>query len=298
VRLAVLATRQNGIVGYRQLLRIGFDKSAIARRVASGRLHRLYRGVFAVGHRVVSLRGRWTAAVLACGPGAALSHRDGGQLWAILQSSRREVDVTVPRSRAGIPGIAMHRSRSLDPRDWGRLHGIPVTSLPRTLLDLADVLDLARLRRALEEADRMRRLDLNAIRETLARHRGRRGGRGLREAIEAMFAEARYTKSDLEVLLLELCREFGLPQPVMNALVEGYEVDAHWPGTNVIAELDSWRFHRTREAFERDRAKNLALEAAGYVVPRLTWRQLTVGRADTAASLGTLIAAGALAQRR
>jgi very-short-patch-repair endonuclease len=292
--IAGLADRQYGRVGGWQLRAMGFGRGAIRHRVAAGRLFRVHRDVYAVGHSVPSLRGSFMEAILACGPAAVLSHLSAARQWDLLRAAGARVHVTVPgRSRRGRDGIVVHSVRSFDVRDWGHIDGIPVTSLPRTLLDLAELVHDRQLRRALEEAERLDLLDLGAVRETLGRSPGRRGARPLKLALGAMYSEARHTKSDFEALLLELCREVGMPQPVMNTWVEGYEVDAQWPGTNVIVELDSWEFHRTREAFERDRAKSLKLEAAGYVVVRLSWRQLTTARAETAASLAALLARSA-----
>jgi hypothetical protein len=216
------------------------------------------------------------AAVLACGPHAVLSHLDAARLWGILRGvGAGPIHVTVPaRGRKGHDGIRVHRVRSLDPGDHGRLHGIPVTSLARTLLDLAEVLSPRRLARTLEEAERIHLFDLREIRGTIERNPGRRGIQPLLAGCGAALEEARHTKSDLERDLLEACREVGAPLPATNVSVEGEEVDAHWPGTNVIAELQSWEWHRTRHAMDRDSAKALRLEAAGYTVVPVTSRTL------------------------
>lgn len=281
--------RQHGVVEHSQLLRIGLGRGAIAWRVRHGRLHRVYRGVYSLSPpSLLSVRGRWMAATLSFG--AVLSHRDGGRLWSILRTAGSWIDVTVAgASRRSRDGIRVHRVRHLDPRDWGHIEGIPVTSLARTLLDLAEVLPPRQLERAIEEAERLRVLDMSAIDELLARSPGRRGRRALAEAVGEVHPEATHGKSDLEALFIALCREAGLPAPAINVVVEGYEVDAHWPGTPVIVELDSWDFHRTRAAFERDRARDLALKKAEYVVVRLTWRQLTRDRAEVTTTLRALL---------
>lgn len=237
-----------------------------------GRLHRLYPDVYSVGHVVQTLRGNWMAAVLACGPGAVLSHSDAGRLWGITRSLYGPVHVTAPRGRKGHEGIRAHRVRSLDPRDHGRLHDIPVTSLARTLLDLAEVLPPRRLARAIEEAERLQLFDLRQIQAVIERNPGRRGRLPLMAGCEAALDEARHSKSSLERDLLDVCRDAGVPLPVTNVSVEGEEVDAHWPDTNLIIELQSWTWHRTRQALDRDAGKALKLQLAGYSVVPVTSR--------------------------
>ena len=265
---------------------MGLGKGAIDRRVRRGRLHRLYRDVYAVGHVVTTLRANWMAAVLACGPGAVVSHFDAARLWGVLRGvGSGAIHVTVPRTREGTKGIKVHRVRSLDPRDHGRLHNIPVTSLARTLLDLAEVLSPRRLARAIEEAERLHLFDLRAIQDVLERSPGRRGRQRLRAACESALEEARYSKSDLERDFLDLCREVGAPLPAMNVSAEGEMVDAHFPGTTLIVELQSWQLHRTREALERDSAKALKLTGAGYSVVPVTKRGLAALRRSLPALL-------------
>jgi very-short-patch-repair endonuclease len=213
------------------------------------------------------------AAVLACSPDAVLSHRDAAHLWELRRSASARIEVTAPRSRHGLDGIVVHRVRRLDPRDQTVREGIPVTTVARALLDNAEVLPERQVERMIEEAERLRLFDLADLRDTCERSPGRRGLSPLIACLGATLAEPPHTKSDLEQMFLDLCRDADLPEPAFNVVVEGYEVDAHWPGTNLIIELDSWSFHRTRESFERDHARDLAL--AAYKVLRLTWRQLT-----------------------
>ena len=238
-----------------------------------------------MGHSVLQLRGRWMAAVLACGPDAVLSHRDAAHLWDLRRSASARIDVTAPRTRGGLDGIVLHRVRRLDPRDRTAHEGIPVTTVARALLDNAEVLRIRQLERMIEEAERVGLFDLRAIEELCERSHGRRGLRPLVACLGATLEEPPHTKSDLERMFLDLCREADLPTPIMNGYVEGYEVDAHWPGTNLIVELDSWTFHRTRGAFERDHARDLALKLAEYIVLRLTWRQLRNDREEVTTTL-------------
>lgn len=292
--IAELAGRQHGRVAGRQLRALGLGRRAIQERTRNGRLHRVYRDVYAVGHVVETLRARWMAAVLACGDDAVLSHYDAGRLRGILRGGSGPIHVTVPRSRVGQAGMIVHRVRGLDPRDHGYLYRIPVTSLARTLLDLAEVMNARRLRNAIEHAERLRLFDFDEIQATIERNPGRRGIPRLLAGCADALEEARHTKSELERLLLDLCADADLPLPAMNVTIEAEEVDAHWSGTLLIAELDSWEWHRTRGAFERDRAKSLKLEAAGYRVVRLTWRQLTAERDATASRLRRLLATCAI----
>jgi hypothetical protein len=258
---------------------MGLGRGAIQNRERRGLLHRLYRDVYAVGHVVTTLRANWMGAVLACGPGAVLSHFDAARLWGVLRGvGSVPIHVTVPRGRKGHEGIRVHRVRSLAPRDHGRIHNIPVTSLPRTLLDLAEFLTPRRLARVIEETERLHLFDLRAIHDVLERSPGRRGRRQLRAACQAALEEARYTKSEFERDLLDLCREIGAPLPATNVSVEGEMVDAHFLGTTLIVELQSWQWHRTREALERDSAKALNLAAAGYRIVPVTRRGLAALR--------------------
>ena len=282
--------RQHGVAGVAQLRALGLGKDAIAYRKRVGRLHRVHPQVYSlVPPSLLQLKGHWMAAVLACGEGAVLSHRDGARHHGIWHGSRREIDVTAARAREGLSGITLHRSRALVSPDWGYKDRIPVTSPARTLLDCAEVLRPAQVTKMLEEAERIRIFDLTAIRDVLDRHRHRRGRRILVACLGATLEEARYTKRDLERLLLEICRAADLPLPAFNVMVEGYEADAHWPGTLLIVELDSWEFHRTRAAFERDRARDLVLKRAGYTVVRITWRQLTERPHEVATTLRALL---------
>jgi hypothetical protein len=227
------------------------------------------------------------AAVLAHGPGAVLSHRSAAALWELRPSAR--VEVTAERSRVGLAGIVVHRARTLDPRDAAIRDGIPVTAVARTLLDLAEVLRPRQLERAVDEAERLRMFDLNAIQSLCRRSPGRHGLRPLIALLGETFDAPPATKSELERMFFGLCRDGGLPLPVANAWVAGVEVDAHWPGTDLVVELDGYAFHRTRGAFERDHARDLRLQLAGYRVLRLTYGQLTGERAEVTATIRALL---------
>jgi Transcriptional regulator, AbiEi antitoxin/Protein of unknown function (DUF559) len=238
--LAELAATQYGVVTRRQLVELGLKRHAIARRMESGRLHRLHPGVYAVGHIAVGLHGRWLGAVLASGKGALLSHRSAAALWGMLSTSAPRIDVIVP-PKSGRRSTATIRIRR-GTRD-GVVHlGIPVTTPRCTLDDLAAAtIPRWQLRKAEEVAQRLG--------EPVT-------PQGPRSALEEAF--------------LALCPT----SPVVNGIVEGFEVDFHWPEQRLVVETDGHEHHGTRVAFERDRARDQALTAADWTVVRFTYRQV------------------------
>ena len=258
--IAALAGRQHGVVGRAQLLAAGIESNAIKRRVQAGRLHPLYRGVYAVGHRVLSERGRWMAATLATD--GILSHRSAGALWGLRPWTGR-IDVTTPRTRAKRPGLLLHRA-ALAPDEITVRDGIPVTTPARTLVDLAGVLQRHQLQHALNEAERLR---LDA--PHLERYPTKRGTRALRT-----LAPPAHTRRDLEARFHTFLNDRRFPAPQTNVLIEGKEVDFAWPDRRLIVELDSWEYHRTRQAFEDDRRRDRYLKARGWTIIRVTWRDL------------------------
>ena len=275
-QIARLAERQHGVIARWQLSAEGISDSSVGRRAADGRLHRLYRGVYAVGHSRPSLRGRWKAATLALGPSALLSHREGAALWDLRRSARGPIDVTVPGGHPRHqPGITAHRTDGLHDEDRVVRDGIPVTAVPRTLLDLAEVVPPTQLLRAYEEAERLELLDVRAIERLLARSNGRRAVGALRALLKYDPAPAAQTASELERRFLDLVRRERLPTPQVNVLVEGFLVDACWPGRRVVVELDGYAFHRGARSFERDRERLIRLRMAGYDVLPFTHRQVT-----------------------
>lgn len=272
-RLADLATRQHGVVARRQLVAHGLGRGAIDARVRAGRLHPLHRGVYAYGHERLGERGFWMAAVLAYGDGALLSHHSAAALWGLLRP-RSPIDVTCLHGRPGRKGIHLHRSPVGDD-ERGVQAGIPLTSLPRTLLDLAEVIDEQRLKRAFEEADRLRLLRMSEMERVCARAGRRKGLVAIRRLI-ADSQEPVKARSPLEDRFAEFYREHlaDLPAPLTNISILDHEVDAYWPGHRLAVEMDSWEFHSHRAAFESDRARDAKMQAAGYRVIRLTHRQL------------------------
>jgi hypothetical protein len=268
----VLAGRQWGVVARAQVLALGFSRSWIERSLAAGRLQLLYRGVYAVGHTRLCREGRWLAAVLACGPGAVLSHRSAAAHWNLLATSATRVDVTAARGRRGHEGVRLHRSRSLDAQDTTTNQGIPITTVAKTMLDLAAIVPAHRLERALAQAERLRLYDDAALTQIIERSNGHRGRQALQEAIAQ---EPAFTRSDLEARLLALTRQHGLPTPLVNHILAApdhprLEVDFCWPSHQLIVETDTYATHGTRADFEHDRRKDAALAAAGYTVIRFT----------------------------
>jgi very-short-patch-repair endonuclease len=271
--IAELAGRQWGVVSLGQLQALGLGTRAVQQRAAAGRLVRVHRGVYAVGHGVLGSEGRYLAAVLACGPGAVLSHRSAAAHWGLLGTDQTRVDVTAPISRAGRPGIRLHRARSLDARDTTTHEAIPITTVPRTLLDLAATTRAEQLERAFAQALTLRIYDHTAITDVLARANGHRGKRRLAAATAR---EPKHTKSDWEDRMLALIRRTQLPEPLVNHTLIAPDhgsctVDFSWPQHELVVETDSWRFHGNRAAYEQDRARDAALQAAGYRVVRFTW---------------------------
>ncbi|MDQ6746450.1 MAG: type IV toxin-antitoxin system AbiEi family antitoxin domain-containing protein [Actinomycetota bacterium] len=269
--LARLAARQHGVVGVRQLYALGYPRRTIAREVERGSLHRLHRGVYAVGHARLSSRGHWMAAVIACRSGAVLSHHAAAALWDLRHGSTRLIDVTAGgHSPRQVRGVRFHAVRSLHPEDTAIRDGIPVTSVARTLLDLAEVLHPQRLRLALEAAERQGLLDAPALEAMLERNPGRHGIKPLRRALAAHNGSPPWTQSELERAFLVLIRQAGLPEPQCNVLVEGELVDCFWAQGPLVVELDGYAFHRTRRTFEADRRRDTKLQLAGIPVLRFT----------------------------
>lgn len=275
--VAELAARQHGVVGRRQLRDLGIGERAVDHRVQAGRLHRVHQGVYAVGHPLLSREGRWLAAVIAGGSGAALSHRSAAELWGLLPRERGAMEIVVPGDRRDRPGLILHQARLID-AERTEVRGVPVTTVERTLLDVAAVVDSRALRRAVHEAEVLRLWRPAAVEATLARHRGRRGAGRLGAVLAQGGLGADLTRSELELRFLELVADRRLPAPRANFSVRigrrTVEADFAWPDRRLIVELDGHATHATRAGFERDRARDRAVQAAGWRVVRVTWRQL------------------------
>jgi very-short-patch-repair endonuclease len=241
--------------------------------IARGALSREHRGVYRVGPAVEIPWGAETSALLACAPMTVLSHRSAAVLWGLLPDAGC-IEVTVIGRQTGSPkGVTVHRSRTLLARDVTVRDGLPVTSVARTLLDLAGFLKPRMLERAVDEALLTRLVRLAQLRDVINRAAGRRGAKTLKAIVQREGPTTR-TRSRTEERFLALVRQAGLPAPEVNGRILGFEVDFLWRAERVALEIDTWDFHRTRNAFERDRRKGAVLSARGLSVVRATDTQL------------------------
>jgi very-short-patch-repair endonuclease len=267
-----LAERQHGLVARWQLVRGGIGRGAMEHRLKCGRLHSVHRGVYAVGHRVLSRDGWWLAAVLACGADAVLSHRSAAALWRIRPTERARADVTVPRAIGSCRSIQVHRT-ALAADEVTVVRGIPVTTVARTLLDLAAVVPPRHVERAINEAEVLRLGDERSLARLLERYPRRPGTRALRKAGSSALGSV--TRSELEHAFRTFLDDHDLPSPIFNVQIEPVgEVDCLWHNHGLVVELDGRATHDTRAAFERDRERDRRLQALGHRVVRVTWRQL------------------------
>ncbi len=269
-KVAALAQRQSGVVAREQLGRAGVSDTSILRWVDEGRLHRIHPGVYAVGHRALSTEGRLAAALFYAGPGAMLSHATAAWWWQLWSDAPTRIHVSAPGRRGSLRDVVVHGRRRLE-RVWHAR--LPVTSVAQTLLDLATDAPTETLRRALAEAEYRRLVDLGAV-EAIG-GRGVPGSAALRSVLVRLRPQLALTRSVLEERFLALCEAEGLPLPQVNATVCGLMVDAFWAEQGVIVELDGHAAHATPAAIERDRRRELRLRAAGYLVFRYTWQQIT-----------------------
>ena len=246
---AGIAARQHGVITRPQLLGASISSNGINRRIAAGRLHPVYPGVYAAGHGALSNEGRWMAAVLACGEGAVLSHRSAAQLFTLLPAAVETVHVTVPfKRRPKHAGIAIHRSRTLTPATITARNRIPATKPWRTIQDLRRTESPEVVREAIRQADFH--------------------GFPLKDA------STDRTRSELERMFLALCRRYGLPTPEVNVRIGPYLVDFLFREQRLAVETDGWTSHRGRQAFEDDRARGLGLRQRGFELIRLSKRQI------------------------
>jgi very-short-patch-repair endonuclease len=257
--LGALAELQYGVVARWQLTLLGYGKNAIQNRIDSGLLKPLHVGVYGVGHTKLTRNGYFLAAVLAFGPRAVLSHRSAGVLWDLLTSRQIKVDVTTHVSgQRHTRRIKAHRTRHLHPEDWTIKDGIPVTSVARTILDLAAILGPDRLRDLIDDAVRAELFDLDALERAMTRTPRRKGVRKLK-AILADYRGAPDLRSKFEKRFRHRLRKTpGLPEPLYNVQVAGYRADVYFPDYKLVIELDSRHFHLTPRAFEADAVRDAA----------------------------------------
>lgn len=278
-----LARRQHGVISRQQLLDIGYSSKAIKHRVASGRLHPIHTGVYAVGRPELTQEGRWMAAVLACGEGAALSHQSAAQLWGIRKPVPGRIHVTVHATRKPRqPGIRIHRRADHDASRIRQRQGIPLLSPLLTLVDLAASTDPTALERAVNEADGLDLIDLDQAHGELNGLK-RAGAAKLRKLLDrATFA---LTDSELEQYFLPIARKAGLPKPETQVWINDFRVDFHWPELGLVVEADSLRYHRTPFQQTRDRIRDQTHAVAGLRTLRFTHWQIARERAYVAATL-------------
>jgi hypothetical protein len=290
--IADLAERQHGVVGRTQLESLGLSRREIGRRLEAKRLHQLHRGVYAVGHRVLSIRGHWMAAVLACGPGAVLSHWSAAALWGFRSHSGGLIHVTSPSKSKSRSSICRHRAL-LRPDEVTTHDNIAVTSVPRTNLDLAAVSDAHVVESCLRQCEYLRLYDSLSLWDLLMRHPGHRGNRAARNALAKLGEAPGEVEEGLEERFLVFLDTHELPRPELNAWLEAsghrYKADCLWRPQRLIAELDSWQAHGTRSAFRTDKTRDRHLLLAGYSTTRIASSHLDHEPDALAADLSRLL---------
>jgi very-short-patch-repair endonuclease len=268
-----LARRQHGVITRGQLLGLGLGTDAIKHRVATGRLHSVHRGVYALGRPELTREGLWMAAVLSCGPDAVLSHRSAAALWEIRAHRSGPIEVSVPAgSTRRRRGVIVHRRTAFAANDCTRRRGIPVTTPVCTLVDLAAVLDRGRLEAAVNEADKRGLTDPEALRAALDAMARRPGVAALRGLLDR--STFTLTDSELERRFLRIARGAGLGLPRTGQRLNGFKVDFHWPEIGLVVETDGLRYHRTPAQQARDRIRDQAHAAAGLTALRFTHAQV------------------------
>lgn len=293
--IAQLAAAQHIVMGLEQLRALGLSPRAIQDRARAGRLHRIYHAVYSlVPEELLTREGRRMAAVLACGPGAVLSHRTAAAAHGLLATTRTTIDVTIPNaSHRRHRGIDIHRSATLTVADTTFVSGIPCTTVARTLHDLAAVERPRRVERALDQAAVLEVLDIRALEDQCARNRTSMGAARLSAVLARHRPESTPTWSELEEAFLGLTRPAGLPDPEVNTFIvlddgePAIRADFHWRDRRLVVETDGWETHKTRAGFERDRRNDLRLSAAGWRVLRTTWRAI---HEEAAAVAGRIVA--------
>jgi very-short-patch-repair endonuclease len=267
-----LTRAQHGVVTRGQLLTLGLGPDSIKHRISKGRLHPIFRGVYAVGRPEVDQSGRWMAAVLSCGPGALLSHRSAAALWGLAKVASKDViHVTVAKGEfRRRPGVRAHRRADLGPEHRRQVQGIPVTDVVSTLVDLASCVPEWQVEQAINGADRLDLVDPETLRTDVRALPPRPGMACMRRLLgcDAL------TDTGLERKCLALARAAGLPAPETQAHVNGYRVDFYWPDLGLVVEADGWAYHRTAAQQATDYRRDQAHVAAGLTALRFAERQI------------------------
>jgi predicted transcriptional regulator of viral defense system len=277
-----LAMAQHGVIALYQLRELGLTDDAVQKRCATGRLHRIHRGVYSlVPRELLKREGLYMSAVLACGPGAVLSHRSAAHLHGLRNYGYHRIDVTIPkRSQRTHSGVAVHTSTTFTSADVTVVNAIPTTTIARTLFDIGEPLTARQLERAFDQADAMQSLDLNEIRDQLARNPNRRAAKAVKHLLKTHYIGSTPTENEFEDAFLALTRSLKLPDPTPQFYIDPGDgeppirADFAWPDRKIVVETDGRRTHGTRRAFEADRRRDQRLIAAGWRVIRTTWRQL------------------------
>lgn len=296
-RLARVAKEQHGVISREQMRKLGYSDSAVDRAARSGRLHRVHRGVYAVGHDRLPPHGRCHAALLGCGPRALLSHSSAAWIWGLQSTLAQTVEVGVPARGHGRQGIHVHHLPRLATEDRAVEEGLPTTAMPRTLLDRAATTTRKGVERDLDRAERLGLLDPGAIDHLLARAGKHPGVAKLRAGME-LHRDPAYTRSWLERRFLQLVRKSGLPIPSTNVFIAGFELDMYWERERFAVELDGYEFHGSRKSFESDRRRQEELKLAGIEMVRFTARRVEAEPAQVSQRLSALLERRRLEIRR
>ena len=271
--VVALANEQHGVVGRRQLLARGIPATTIDDWVAAGRLHLWYRGVYAVGHRVLGVHGRRKAAELAGGDDAALCCQTAGDLLGVKRNASGTIHVWVPNQRGRkLDGIVTHRFIDMLERDIEVVDGIRTTNAMRVIVDMAGTWTLDQIARAFDRTEELRQFDLSALEELIERRPNRPGVPRVRE-VKAMYEGPAPTLTELEKRGVEMIKRAGIPMPSMQWHTSEGRVDFYWPEARLVVEMDSFRWHKQRQRFERDRSRDFEHIAQGMATPRVTWNQ-------------------------
>ena len=284
--LREIGQAQHGIATRAQLLRRGLASHTIDRMVSAGRVIVLRRGLYQIGPQPAG-RAAETVAVLACGPAGRISHGSAAVYHGVLDATnaQRAVEVTVPRdNRRRIEGVRLHRVRDLFPDEVTILDGIPITTPARTLLDIAETMTSREVEQALATAHRKGLVTREEMRTMVERHPRHRGAPLLRRLLDAE-GDPAFTRSRAEERLLDIVRSGRLPQPELNVRLLGHEVDFLWREARVVAEVDGYAFHSSKESFAADRRRDAELAAGGYRILRFTWSDVTEARLATVVRL-------------
>lgn len=277
--IVALAGRQHGVVSLAQFLELGLTESGVRKRARAGRLHRVHRGVYAVGHPTLTREGRWMAAVLAAHETAALAQRTAAENRDLLPVADGIIHIVAPgQAGRALTGVRAHSAATLRPEDVTAPKGIATTTIARTIFDLADSGQRRAAERAIDRADEVHRHDFTDLRALIRRHRGRRGAHVVGAILNSETPLQR-TRSELEEAALALLREGGVEHPRTNLWIPfpeggGAEADLAWPSRKAIIEIDSLTFHRTSARMRHDYLRDQRLELLGWRLRRVAGHQI------------------------